>query len=180
MTKAKIDVTKKLLWVDLEMTGLDPKKQRIIEVAAIVTDFELKELGRFERIVNQSDRVLGKAEQWPKDNMKELFAEVERSNFSEDEVIEDFVDFIKEHFDWYAGEQAIMAGNSIHQDRRFIRARWDEVERLLHYRMFDVSSFKIWITGTQNKSYEKQEAHRAMGDIEESIAELKWALKRLK
>lgn len=176
MSKKIKEFPDKILWVDLEMTGLDPKKQRIIEIAAIVTDFKLKELGRFERIVHQSGRVLRKAEAWPKANMKQLFLEVEESAFSEKEVIVEFADFIREHF---GTEPAVMAGNSIHQDRRFIRARWEEVEERLHYRMLDVSTLKIWLGGTKQKSFAKKESHRALDDILESIAELKWSLKEL-
>lgn len=170
------DIPNKLLWMDLEMTGLDPSTQRIIEVACIVTDFECTELARFQAIIHQPDRVLNAAEDWPKAHMQQLFAESRESEKREEDVANELATFIVAHF---ADEPAVLAGNSIHQDRRFIRQWWPSVEKKLHYRMFDVSSFKIWVQGTSQEQYAKQETHRALSDIEESIAELKWCLERL-
>lgn len=166
----------KLLWIDLEMTGLDPKNQRIIEVGVIVTDYDFTERARYEAVIHQPAEVLDTAEDWPKENMAELFATVSESKTDERQVIQELTQLIDTHFD---GEPAVLAGNSIHQDRRFIRQWWPEVEAKLHYRMLDVSSFKIWIEATTEKAFEKTDAHRALEDIEESIAELKWSLKQL-
>lgn len=170
------DVPTKLLWVDLEMTGLDPVKQRIIEVAAVITDFNLEEAARYEAIIHQPDEVLDNAEQWPKDNMSELFDAVRRSEKDEETVVGELLGLIQAHF---GEEKAVLAGNSIHQDRRFIRQWWPKLEEVLHYRMLDVSSFKIWMQGALNKEFVKEENHRALGDIEESIIELKWCLEQL-
>ena len=170
------DIPTKLLWMDLEMTGLDPE-QRIIEVAVLITDFEFNELARYEAILNQPEEVLENAEDWPKQNMQEVFKLVRESTMSEEQVIQDLVDLTKQHF---GDERAVLAGNSIHQDRRFIRRWWQPLEELLHYRMIDVSSFKIWLQGAKQEEYIKKEAHRAMGDIQESIDELKWSLEKLK
>ena len=170
------DTPTKLLWVDLEMTGLDPSTQRIIEVAAVVTDFELNETARYEAIIRQPDEVLDAAEDWPKENMQDLFAQVREAERDEETVVSQLVAFIKENF---GEEPAILAGNSIHQDRRFIRQWWVPVEDVLHYRMIDVSSFKLWIYGTQGTKMEKGEQHRALDDIQESITELKWCLEQL-
>ncbi|HSW90953.1 MAG TPA: exonuclease domain-containing protein, partial [Candidatus Saccharimonadales bacterium] len=88
-------------------------------------------------------------------------------------VVDELTDLIHDQF---ASEPAVLAGNSIHQDRRFIRQWWPEVEALLHYRMFDVSSFKVWMQGKYGLEFEKKETHRALDDIDESIAELQYYL----
>jgi oligoribonuclease len=171
------DNATKLLWVDLEMTGLNPQTQRIIEVAAVVTDMQLTEIARYEAIVHQPDSVLKSAEAWPRENMKPLFKEVSDSSNDEITVQTEFSAFIAHHFN---EEPAVLAGNSIHQDRRFIRQWWPDVESKLHYRMLDVSSYKIWIGATSDVEYPKGEAHRALQDIQESIAEFQWSLEQLK
>lgn len=170
------DVATKLLWIDLEMTGLDPQQQRIIEVAAVATDFDLVERGRYEAIIHQPDSVLAVAEDWPKENLQSLFDEVRQSDSTEQQVVSDLCDFIKQHF---KEEPAVLAGNSVHQDRRFIRQWWPQVNDLLHYRMFDVSTFKIWVQSKLEQEYVKQENHRATDDILESIEELQWCLQQL-
>lgn len=167
----------KLLWIDLEMTGLDAQAQRIIEVAALVTDFELNELARLERIIHQSDAVLENAEAWPKENMAELFDQVRASTHAEADVQAELCQLVETHF---GSEKAILAGNSIHQDRKFIKQWWTDLEKLLHYRMLDVSTLKVWLQGSKQAVFEKSETHRAMDDILESIAEFKWALEALK
>lgn len=168
----------KLLWIDLEMTGLNPETQKIIEVAAIVTDFDLNEVASYSAIIMQDDEVLDNAEEWPKSNMSELFQLVRNSDKQESTVIGELHTLIKKCF---GDEPAILAGNSIHQDRKFITKWWPQVDNLLHYRMLDVSTLKVILQGkTGDEGYQKQEVHRAMDDIKESIAELKWSLGELK
>ena len=173
MTDIKHAVSTKLLWVDLEMTGLDPEADRILEVAAIVTDFDFNELGRFESAVHQDVSVLNNMNDWCKEthNASGLVKRVMTAP-SEQKVAADFAKFIRKHF----SEPAVLAGNSIHQDRRFVRKWWHEVEALLHYRMLDVSSYKIIMQGKFGKEFTKKETHRALDDIEESIAELRFYL----
>lgn len=173
MTDIKHAVSTKLLWVDLEMTGLDPDADRILEVAAIVTDFDFNELGRFESAVHQDVSVLNSMNDWCKEthNASGLVKRVMTAP-SEQKVAADFAKFVKKHF----SEPAVLAGNSIHQDRRFIRKWWPEVDALLHYRMLDVSSYKIIMQGKYDKEFTKTETHRALDDIEESIAELRFYL----
>lgn len=174
MTDIKHTITTKLLWVDLEMTGLEPQTDRILEIAAIVTDFDFNEHGRFESAVHQDVSVLNSMNDWCKEthNASGLVKRVMTAP-SEQKVAADFAKFIKKHFN----EPAVLAGNSIHQDRRFIRKWWPEVESLLHYRLLDVSSWKIVMEGKYGKVFTKpKESHRALDDIEESIAELKYYL----
>ncbi len=172
----KTDFPTKLLWVDLEMTGLDPEKQRIIEVAVLVTDFELNELARYEAVIHQPEPVLEAAEDWPRENMSELFDQVRNAEKNEGTIVDDLEALIMEHF---GDEPATLAGNSVHQDRRFIRQWWPGIEQLLHYRMLDVTTLKIWVGGSMDKQFEKGEQHRALEDIEESIVEFKWCLEQL-
>lgn len=161
----------KLLWVDLEMTGLNAQTDVILEVAAIVTDMNFVRLGSYESIIHQPDDKLDGMTEWPKSQHSRsgLTERVKNAKQSEPQVVAEFAAFIRQHF---GDEPAILAGNSIHNDRIFIHKWWPEVEALLHYRMLDVSSFKILMQGTYGVTYEKSDSHRAKGDIEESIAEL--------
>src|SRR3990167_3966379 len=164
-------VPTKLLWVDLEMTGLDVQKDMIIEVAIEVTDFEFKTLASYEAIIHQTDDVLENANEWAKAQhaASGLTERVRTQGRPERDVIHEMVGFIKAQF---GDEPAIMAGNSIHNDRNFVKQWWPEVDALLHYRMLDVSAFKILMQAKYNVSFEKKEAHRAFDDIQASIAEL--------
>lgn len=171
---------RKLLWVDLEMTGLDPKVHRIVELAAIVTDFDFNELESLEVIIHQPDEVLDKSNPWAKDQHQKsgLWENVQNSQISEKESEKQLVQLIDKYFD--DNFSAVLSGNSIHQDRQFIRSAWPEVEGRLHYRMLDVSSFKLIMQAKYGVFYNKKEAHRALGDIRESIGELKHYLQFIK
>lgn len=164
----------KLLWIDLEMTGLHPEKDRIIEVGVIITDFELNEIDSYEAIIKQ-DINYDELDQWIKDNMSDLIRESQAKGEPEHEVQAKLVEIIDKHFDG----PVILAGNSIHQDRRFIRQWWHDFESRLHYRMLDVSSFKVWVMGRQGRIFHKPEQHRALEDIRGSIEELKGYTKDL-
>lgn len=165
--KRKFDKNR-LLWIDLEMTGLDPQRCRITEVGVIITDYECNEIESFETVIHQPPEVIDAADPWVKDNMQELLAQSAQSTTNEEDVIEKIAAMIEEHFE----DAAILAGNSIHQDRRFIRKWWPAVEELLHYRMLDVSSWKVYMSGRHDIEFKKQETHRALADIRGSIEEL--------
>ena len=171
-----------MLWLDLEMTGLDEKTDKILEVAVIVTDYELNEIAQKHFVVYQSDEILNGMNDWCKDHHgKSGLTELVRTGTSEKVVEAELVSFVKEHFGNKQGKDgAVLAGNSIHNDRRFIDAHLPEFAKLLHYRMVDVSSFKEVFRERYQIKYEKKNAHRAIGDVQESIAELKHYLSFVK
>lgn len=178
---------KRILWVDLEMTGLDPKKDRIIEVAAIVTDWDFKEVAVYEASVDVGIQTLRKrmingpsAEFYNKypDVRDALIKNSTESEKSACEVEEELISFIDKHFD--ANIPVLLAGNSIHQDRKFIDNEWRDLSARLHYRMLDVTAWKVVFEGKYRKKFSKQEVHRAIEDIRGSIEELKYYLKSVK
>ena len=169
----------KLLWVDLEMTGLQPGEHTIIEIGALVTDWQFNELARYEAVINHPEEVLARSNEWAyaKHTENGLMERVRTEGRPEAEVVAEFAALIRAQF---GDEPAVLAGNSIHSDRGFIKHFWPEVEALLHYRMVDVSSWKIVLQGKYGVQFEKGEDHRAFGDIAASIAELKYYLQWLK
>lgn len=178
----KHKIPTKILWVDLEMTGLDPQKDVILEVAAEVTDFDFKTLATYESRVRQVKTVVEarmQANIWWKsypENRDDFLKNVTTAPTSK-QVENDLIALVEEHF---GGEPAILAGNSIHNDRKFIERWWPGFDLRLHYRMLDVSSFKIWMQGNHHTEYTKKDVHRAFDDIQASIAELQYYLEKLK
>lgn len=172
-------VPTKLLWVDLEMTGLDVSSDVIIEVAAEVTDFTFKTLASYEAIIKQPEEKLLAMNEWAaaQHAASGLTDRIRKEGRPEDDVKHELVGFITAQF---GSEPAVLAGNSIHNDRNFIKYWWPEVDELLHYRMLDVSSFKIVMQGKYGTSFDKNDAHRAFDDIQASIAELQYYLEWLK
>jgi oligoribonuclease len=170
----KTAVPTKLLWVDLEMTGLDAQNDVILEVAAEVTDFEFKTLASYEAIVQQDKAVVVDRMQknkWWADfpaNRDEFIAKLDTGKPS-DQVEQELIALVQEHF---GDEPAVLAGNSIHNDRLFVRQWWPHLDLKLHYRMLDVSAWKVLMQGRYGVTFEKQEVHRAFDDIQASIAEL--------
>lgn len=168
----------KLLWVDLEMTGLDPVTDVILEVAAMVTDFQLNHIGQYRAVVQQPlDIVQQRMDMNPwyqefPENRQQFLAEMPYGRPAYD-VERELITLIDQHF---AGEPAVLAGNSIHNDRNFIKRWWPNVDAKLHYRMLDVSSWKVWMQGAYGEEYQKKNVHRAYDDIQESMAELKYYL----
>ena len=172
----------KLLWVDLEMTGLDVQKDVILEVAAEVTDFNFKTLASYEaRVQQKRDVVVDRMQKniWWKDypaNRDEFVNRLDSASPSA-QVQQELIQLVQEQF---GDEPAILAGNSIHNDRNFIKQWWPELDLKLHYRMLDVSTLKILMQGKYGIEFEKTDAHRAFDDIQASIAELQDYLQRFK
>lgn len=174
MTKAK------LLWIDLEMTGLDPTKDKILEVAAVATDMKLNEIATYEAII-KVDEELMKSRMvggfWEKNSKTRDALIAQNINGQPVAVVErELLNFVKKHF----GKEIYLAGNSIHQDRKFLEREMPELNSKLHYRMLDVSAWKIYFENALNKKFIKPENHRAFDDINGSIEELKWYLTFLK
>ena len=172
-------VPTKLLWVDLEMTGLDVAKDVIIEIAAEVTDMHFKTLASYEALVLQPEARLTSMNEWAQaqHDGSGLTERIRKEGKPERDVIHELVGFIQAQF---GDEPAVLAGNSIHNDRNFIKKWWPEVDALLHYRMLDVSAWKIVMQGKYGVHFEKKETHRAFDDIQASVAELQYYLEWLK
>ena len=172
----------KLLWVDLEMTGLDPVEDRILEVAVIATDWDFKEIARYEAAKRVESELIDRrmvGEFWEKHSQVKSQLVEQNENGRDSQVVEDeLLAFIDEHFD--AGERVLLAGNSIHQDRKFIEREWPRLDARLHYRMLDVSAWKVVFEGKYRKKFTKPEAHRALEDIKGSIEEIKYYLKKVR
>lgn len=167
-------MSQKFLWLDLEMSGLDVESCRILECAAIVTDEKWQEQkeGLFEIIVKQPDSVLDAMDDWcTKTHGESGLTEAVKKGTPEPEAEQAFLGFINKHFS--ADEKIVIAGNSIGQDRKFLDKYWLKVADRLHYRMLDVSSWKLVFKACYNEEFEKKGAHRALDDIRESINELK-------
>jgi oligoribonuclease len=168
--------SKYILWLDLEMTGLDTRVDTILEVGAIITDWNFKEIGTFEAVVHRSDHVLETMNEWciKQHGASGLTQKVRESTLTSDEVEAQLLAFVDEHFDKHI--PVLLGGNSIHMDRRFIGAEWPNLDKRLHYRMLDVSAWKVVFEAKFGKKFAKPEEHRALDDIRGSIIELQYYL----
>jgi len=172
----------KLLWIDLEMTGLDPKEDRILEIGAIATDWDFTEIATYEAVKKvgpnlMKTRMVG--EFWDKySHVRDALVAQNDDGKNGRTVENELLEFIDEHFD--AKDRVLLAGNSIHQDRKFIENEWSRLDKRLHYRMLDVSAWKVVFDGKYKKRFAKPEAHRAMEDIRGSIEELQYYLGKVK
>jgi oligoribonuclease len=172
----------KILWMDLEMTGLDPAEDRILEVAAIATDWDFTEIATYTAVKKVGSKLMEKRmigpfwEKFPQ-SRNGLMAQ-NNSGKNGRTVENELLDFIEEHFEDDA--PVLLAGNSIHQDRKFIANEWKRLDTCLHYRMLDVSAWKVVFDGKFGKKFAKPEEHRALEDIRGSIMELKYYMGKVK
>ena len=170
----------KLLWMDLEMTGLEPDKDKILEVAAIATDMQLNEIATYEAVVKVDNKLIKSrmvGDFWEKNNKtRDALISQNETGKPVKEIEKELLAFIDKNF----GKTIYLAGNSIHQDRKFIEREMPELDKKLHYRMLDVSAWKIYFENALDKKFTKPENHRALDDINGSIEELKWYLTFLK
>jgi oligoribonuclease len=164
-----------LIWIDLEMTGLEPDTDVIIEIATIVTDSDLNVLAEGPVMaVHQSDAALDAMDDWNTNQHggSGLTERVRQSKISNDEAEAKTIEFLKQ---WVPEGKSPICGNSIGQDRRFLVKYMPKLEAYFHYRNLDVSSLKIlaqrWNPAVAD-SVKKSGAHLAMDDIRDSIAEL--------
>lgn len=172
----------RILWVDLEMTGLDPAEDRILEVAAIVTDWDFNEIATYTAVKKvgpslMKTRMTGEFWETYSDVRAALIAQNltgKNGRTVENELLE----FIDKHFP--KSTPVLLAGNSIHMDRKFIENEWPRLNARLHYRMLDVSAWKVVFEGKYGKKFAKPETHRALEDIQGSIMELKYYLGKVR
>lgn len=164
-----------LVWIDLEMTGLDPERERIIEVATLITDNNLNLIAEGPVLaVHQPDSLLDAMDEWCTRTHGEsgLTERVQQSRIGTAEAERQTLEFLKQYV---APGSSPICGNSVHQDRRFLEREMPELLTFFHYRNLDVSTVKElakrWNPGAM-AGFNKQNVHLAMEDIKESIAEL--------
>ena len=172
-----MDKSENLVWLDLEMTGLDPEIDRIIEIATIVTDKNLNELAVGPVFaIHQSEVTMANMNAWCMKihNQNGLAERVKKSTINESEAEQQTIEFLEQYIN--AG-QSPLCGNSISQDRRFLYKYMPALQELLHYRNIDVSSIKElakrWKPDLQNMKKQKS-IHLALDDIRNSVNELRF------
>ena len=166
-----------LIWLDMEMTGLDPEKDKIIELAVVITNSQLETVAEGPVwVVHQSDAVLDGMDDWNKGThgRSGLIDKVKASTLSEAEVEAQCLEFIKQHV---PARISPMCGNSIGQDRRFMVRYMPKLEEYFHYRNLDVSTLKELVRRWKPelaKGLTKHGKHEALADVYESINELQY------
>lgn len=165
-----------LVWIDMEMSGLDAERERVLEIAVLITDSDLCVVAEGpDLVVHQPESVLAAMDEWNTSHhgASGLTAAVRASPVSEAQAEERVLAFLAQHC---APRTAPLAGNSVWNDRLFLRRWMPRVEAFLHYRIVDVSSIKElvrrWQPEVAARLPAKKDAHRALDDIKESIAEL--------
>lgn len=169
-----------MVWIDMEMTGLDPERERILEIATVVTDGNLNILAEGpDLVIHQPTSFLKGMDEW---NQKHhvssgLIEAVKVSDMTVKRAEQLTLDVIKQYCN---PKKAPLCGNSVHHDRRFLAKYMPKIDGYLHYRHVDVSTLKALIARWYPKDKEppKKKNHRALSDIRESIAELKFYRER--
>jgi oligoribonuclease len=176
---ARDDGNDRLVWLDLEMTGLDVTRHVIVEIAALVTNGELEPLDDgIDIVVHQPPAAFVEMDDFVRamHTRSALLPAIEASTVTLDDAGAQTLDYVRQHV--VEAMTAPLCGNSIGVDRRFLDHQLPELDRYLHYRSIDVSSFKElcrrWYPEIYKKRPGKAEAHRALADIKESIAELRY------
>lgn len=162
----------KLFWIDLEMSGLEIEKNVIIEVAAIITEgLEFKEIQTYHAVVKQDQKYIDQMDDWNKTThgATGLIDKIPTGKLPSLVELE-LIDIARKHFT----DKIVIAGNSINHDRQFLNRYFKEFAKYLHYRMLDVTSWKIIFKDFLKTEYKKNNTHRALDDIRESISELKF------
>lgn len=166
----------RLSWIDLEFSGLEPRENVILEAAAIVTDKDLNIVAKGPVIaIHANDTLLDGMDEWNTKTHNEtgLVERCRQSSYTHELAEKVLLDFLKLHIDF---NTAPLCGNSIHQDRRFLREYMPQLDEFHTYRIIDVTSFKEvanrWYP--QIPEYDKKNTHKALDDIYESIEELKY------
>lgn len=185
MDRKKLNIRPdRVLWVDLEMTGLSPTEDLVLEVAAIVTDWDFKEIATYQGVIKNNVSKIAERmdvnsifwDLYP--DSKNGLLEQNKNGKSLKRIESELIAFIEKYFKPNA--PILLGGNSIHVDRRFIIEKWPKLDKKLHYRMLDVSAWKVVFDGKFNKKFAKPDAHRALDDIRGSIIELKYYLSKMK
>ena len=171
-----MDKDKRLIWVDMEMTGLNPDADRVIEIATIVTSLELDILAEGPVIaIHQSDEVLAQMDEWNTRTHTNsgLVDRVKASDFNEASAAQEILCFLDE---WVTPNRSPMCGNSICQDRRFMARHLPSLETFFHYRNLDVTTLKLLANYWRPElaPAPKRNVHEALADIRESIEELRY------
>lgn len=166
-----------LIWIDLEMTGLNPEQDRIIEIATVVTDSNLNVLAEGPVFaIHQSNALLQGMDEWNthQHNQSGLVTRVQESTVTEQQAEAATLEFLRQYV---ADAKSPMCGNSIWQDRRFLTKYMPQLEKYFHYRMIDVSTLKELAMRWAPQVYggvQKESRHLALDDIRDSIAELRY------
>jgi oligoribonuclease len=179
VAESAADDAGRLVWLDLEMTGLDTSRHVIVEIAALVTDIELAPLDEgIDIVVHQSDDALAQMDDFVRamHTRSGLLPAIRSSTVTLAEAGVATLAYVRGHVP--TGGVAPLCGNSIGVDRRFLDAQLPELDRYLHYRSIDVSSLKElcrrWYPEVYKRRPAKAEQHRALADVHESIAELRF------
>jgi len=182
MNAGELRQRENLIWIDLEMTGLDPDRDLIIEIATVVTDKHLVVLAEGPVLaIHQSDAILDGMDEWNRTqhSASGLVERVKSSDANEERAERETLEFLRQY-----AEPGLspMCGNSICQDRRFLSRHMPELAAYFHYRNLDVSSLKIlvqlWLPDVAAR-FQKQSTHLALADINDSIRELRFYREKL-